>query len=127
MDSIVVLVIALIWFGFWAYLDGEESLKTKTLGGHEWNPLMRDGQRKFTPIRYTVANVVFIALSIVAYNQHWGMGSDPSIATNWQPAATLFLVGAGHIFGFFTNQSKVRQLEWRVANPALPGEIRLPL
>jgi hypothetical protein len=99
-------------------MDGEESLKTRSLGGYEWNVIFRDKNRQFTPIRYTVLNVAFVILNVVAYTQKWGE-DGVEITTNWQPAAVLLLVGAGHIFGFFTNQSKVKKLEWE----KIPGNI----
>jgi len=119
---IFLFVVSAVFFGFFTYLDGEESLKTRSLGGHEWNPLMRDGQRKFTPIRYWVANAVFVVLNIVAYANKWGE-DGVEITSNWQPAAVLFLVGAVHVFGYFTNQSKVKQLKWWAANPGAAGTI----
>jgi len=127
MDSVFTFVASFIVCAFFTYLDGEESQKTENRGGHEWNPFVRDGQRKFTLARYVIFNAIFFVGSVAAYIHQWGVGSDPSVATNWQPAVTLFLLSGGHVFGFFVNQSKVKQLEWRAANPAAPGEIRLPL
>lgn len=128
MDSVFILILGLTWFGFWTYLDGEESLKTRSRGGHEWNPFARGlTDHKFIPVLYWIFNAMFFVLSIVAYMNRWGVGTDPSVAANWQPAFTLGVLGCGHIFGFFTNQSKVKQLEWRAAHPALPGEVRPPL
>ena len=97
-----MIYIGIIVIAVTTVLDFITSSMAKAKGVHELNPLFRDKDKFFVPMRYIVINAAFIAVVLVIH--FTALPDDQKSGT----AYAFFVIGSAHAIAAAFNFSKAK-------------------